>query len=142
MRIVYDDAMQKEACEIVHDAMMHLNNRIDLVVRHEYGMNRVQRATVKERIDGILEDYGFGIGNTVTHANGIGNNCMYPIYYYANNEIQHCANININSGLYGDVYVSVEDYDGRVVSRKYLKQKEKPRTKSRGFSLCLGLLKF
>lgn len=120
MRIVYDDAMQKEVCKIVHDAMEHLNRRIDLVVRYEYGMNRVQRTKVKERINGILEDYYMEIDNTVTHAHGIGNNCMYPIYYHAeNNEIQHCANININSGMYGEVYVSVEDYNGRVVSRKY-----------------------
>lgn len=119
MRIVYDDTMQKEACNIVHEAMMHLNRRIDLVVKYEYGMNRVQRVKVKERINGILEDYYMEIGNTVTHAHGIGNNCMYPVYYHADNEIQHCANININSGMYGEVYVSVEDYNGRVVGRKY-----------------------
>jgi hypothetical protein len=120
MRIVYDDTMQKEVCEIIHDAMIHLNKRIDLAVRWEYGMNRVQRVKVKERINGILEDYHMEIGNTVIHAHGIGNNCQYPVYYYAdNNEIQHCANININSGLYGEVYVSVEDYNGRVVSKKY-----------------------
>lgn len=121
MRIVYDDTMQKEACNIVHEAMMHLNRRIDLVVKYEYGMNRVQRVKVKERINGILEDYYMEIGNTVTHAHGIGNNCMYPVYYhdYDNNEIQHCANININSGMYGEVYVSVEDYNGKIVSRRY-----------------------
>ena len=120
MRIVYDDTMQKELCNIVHDAMMHLNKRIDLVVRYEYGMNRVQRAKVKERLNGVLEDYYMEIGNTVTHAHGIGNNCMYPVYYHSdNNEIQHCANININSGMYGEVYVSVEDYNGRKVGRGY-----------------------
>ena len=119
MRIVYDDTKQKEACELVHDAMMHLNRRIDLVVKWEYGMNRVQRVKVKEIIQGILEDYCFDIGNTVTHAHGIGNNCMYPVYYDADNEVQHCANININSGMYGEVYVNVEDYNGKIVSRRY-----------------------
>lgn len=119
MRIVYDDTKQKEACELVHEAMMHLNRRIDLVLKWEYGMDRVQGTTVKARITGILEDYGFDIGNTVIHAHGIGNNCMYPIYYDAGSELQHCANININSGLYGEVYVSVENHNGRVVSKKY-----------------------
>jgi len=119
MRVVYDDTMQNEACNIVHDVMMHLNKRMDLVVRYEYGMNRVQRVEVKKRLNGVLEDYGMEIGNTVTHAHGIGNNCQYPVYYYAEYETQHCANININSGMYGEVYVSVEDYNGRVVSRKY-----------------------
>lgn len=53
------------------------------------------------------------------HAHGIGNNCQYPVYYDADNETQHCANININSGMYGDVYVSIEDYNGRKVSPIY-----------------------
>ena len=119
MRIVYDDAMQKKVCELVHEAMMHLDRRIDLVVKWEYGMDRVQRVKVKAIINGILEDYCMEIGNTVTHAHGIGNNCMYPVYYHADNEIQHCANININSGMCGQVYVNVVDYNGKIVSRRY-----------------------
>jgi hypothetical protein len=78
-------------------------------------MNRVQQTLVKARIQGFVEDYGFDIGNTVTHANGIGNNCMYPVYYDEIGETQHCANININSGMYGEVYVSVENYNGKRV---------------------------
>lgn len=120
MRIVYDDTMQEMAIKLVDRVMAHLNRRIDLVVEYEWGMYRVQRAKVKERINGALEDYNMEIGKTVTHAHGIGNNCMYPIYYYADtNEIQHCANININSGMYGDVYVSIENYNGKVVSKRY-----------------------
>lgn len=119
MRIVYDDTMQSKVCDIVHKTMMYLNKHMDSVVRWEYGMYRVQRTRVKERLNSLLEDYYMEIGNTVTHAHGIGNNCMYPVYYHGENEIQHCANININSGMYGEVYVSVEDYNGRVVSKKY-----------------------
>ena len=119
MRVVYDDTMQEMAIKLVDKVMAHLNRRIDLVVEYEWGMDRVQRAKVKERINGALEDYSMEIGKTVTHAHGIGNNCMYPIYYNDINEIQHCANININNGLYGDVYVSIENYNGKVVSKRY-----------------------
>ena len=120
MRIVYDDAMQNMVVTLVAEYMAFLNNHMERVVRYEYGMDRVQRTEVKERLNGYLEDHYMEIGNTVTHAHGIGNNCMYPVYYHTeNNEIQHCANININSGMYGEVYVSVEDYNGRRVSRSY-----------------------
>lgn len=120
MRIIYDDTMQKEAVKLVSEYLVFLNNHIERVVRYEWGMDRVQRSLVKERLQGYLEDYGFDIGKTVTHAHGIGNNCQYPIYYNGDiYEIQHCANININSGLYGDVYVSVEDYNGRLVGKPY-----------------------
>ena len=120
MRIVYDDTMQQNAVKLVSEYLAFLNNHMDRVVRYEWGMNRVQRSLVKERLQGYLEDYGFDIGKTVTHAHGIGNNCQYPIYYDGEcDEIQHCANININSGLYGDVYVSIEDYNGKCVGYRY-----------------------
>ena len=120
MRIVYDNTMQQKAVELVAEYLAFLNNHMDRVVRYDWGMNRVQRNLVKERLQGYLEDYGFDIGKTVTHAHGIGNNCQYPIYYYGDiDETQHCANININSGLYGDVYVSIEDYNGKCVGKKY-----------------------
>lgn len=120
MRIVYDDQMQQNAVKLVAEYLAFLNNHMDRVVRYEWSMHRVQKNLVKERLQGYLEDFGFDIGKTVTHAHGIGNNCQYPIYYNGNiNEIQHCANININSGLYGDVYVSIEDYNGKVIGKKY-----------------------
>ena len=119
MRIIYDDARQQEVVKLVVDCLVFLNSHMDRVTRYEWGMDRVQRAKVKERLNGYLEDYGFEIGNTVTHANGIGNNCMYPVYYLDYPETQHCANININSGMYGEVYVSIEDYNGRRVSKSY-----------------------
>lgn len=115
MRIVYDDTMQEMVFELVSQYMSFLNTHMDKVVRYEWGMERVQRAKVKERLNGYFEDNLMEIGNTVTHANGIGNNCQYPVYYYGANEVQHCANININSGMYGEVYVSVENYNGKRV---------------------------
>ena len=120
MRIVYDDTMQQKAVKLVAEYLEFLNKHMDRVVRYEWSMNRVQKNLVKERLQGYLEDFGFDIGKTVTHAHGIGNNCQYPIYYHGCvNEIQHCANININSGLYGDVYVSIEDYNGKAIGKKY-----------------------
>ena len=120
MRIVYDDTMQQKAVKLVAEYLAFLNNHMDRVVRYDWGMDRVQSSLVKARLQGYLEDFHFDIGKTVTHANGIGNNCQYPIYYDGEwDEIQHCANININSGLYGDVYVSIEDYNGKCVGRCY-----------------------
>ena len=119
MRIVYDDAMQKTVVTLVAEYMARLNLNMKPVVKYDYGMERVQRAEVKKRLNGYLEDHYMEIGNTVTHAHGIGNNCQYPVYYHAENEIQQCASININSGMYGEVYVSVEDYNGKVVGRRY-----------------------
>lgn len=119
MRIVYDDTMQKTVVTLVAEYMAFLDKHMERVIRYEYGTNRVQRVEVKERLHGYLEDHNMEIGNTVTHAHGIGNNCQYPVYYYADKELQHCANININSGMYGEVYVSIEDYNGRKVGRRY-----------------------
>lgn len=121
MRIVYDDTMQKVVFELVNEYLTFLQSHMDRVVRYDYGMNRVQKHLVKERLNGYLEDHSIEIGNKVTHAHGIGNNSQYPVYYYGDNEIQHCANININSGLYGDVYVSVSDYNDKRVGGIYYK---------------------
>ena len=119
MRIVYDDTMQQEFVLLLKGFMMNLHHNIKAITRYEWGMERVQRHEIKPRLNHFLEDYGLEVGNTVTHANGIGNNCMYPVYYTVCDEIQHCANININSGLYGECYVSVEDYNGKVVGPRY-----------------------
>ena len=119
MRIVYDDTMASQVQTVLERAMRNIDGGIERYTRYEYGMQRVQRPEVKSRINSILKDYYMEIGNTVTHAHGIGNNCMYPVYYHAENEIQHCANININSDMYGCLYICLEDYNGRVIGSKY-----------------------
>lgn len=119
MRIVYDDAMQKTLIKVVNDVMLYLNQNIKVVVKYDYGTNRVQGGKVKELLNRVFADYGFEIGNNVTHAHGIGNNCRYPVYYHAENEVQHCADININTGLYGEAFVSIVDYNGKVIGTKY-----------------------
>ena len=119
MRVIYDDTMQDKVVEVVYNVMLNLNWNIKPVVQYEWGMDRVQRSKVKERLNWALEDYDMEIGKTVTHANGIGNNCEYPVYYNARNEIQHCANISLNSDMYGGLYVYITDYNGKRVGMKY-----------------------
>ena len=119
MRVVYDDAMQNKFCEKLYDVMFNLKHNIKSVVKYDYGKERVQKHMVRERLNCVLEDYDMEIGNTVKHAHGIGNNSEYPVYYHAGNEIQHCANIHINSGLHGEVYVYATDYNGNRISMSY-----------------------
>ena len=119
MRIVYDDTMVKEVKRLLENAMRNIDGGIEKYTRYEYGMQRVQRPEVKKRINEIFNDCYMKIGNTVTHAHGIGNNCMYPVYFHGETEIQHCCNININSDMYGCLYICLEDYNGRVIGSKY-----------------------
>ena len=99
MRIVYDDTMSKEAIRLLENVMRNIDGGIEKYTRYEYGMQRVQRSEVKKRINEIFNDCYMEVGNTVTHAHGIGNNCMYPVYFHGETEIQHCCNININSDM-------------------------------------------
>ena len=116
MRIVYDDAKQGVMVEAVEKYMSNAF-RVKEVVEYEWGTDRVQMHRLKSALNLFLADYDMSIGNTVTHAHGIGNNCMYPVYYQPKGatEIQHCGNINLNSGLYGEGYVSMEDYNGKRI---------------------------
>ena len=117
MRIVYDDTMQNTFVGLVEDFLKQLD--IKSVSQYEWGTNRIQMFQVKDKLNNFISDCYFEIGNKVTHAHGIGNNCNYPVYYYAENEIQNCAYINLNTGMYGEGYVSVEDYNGKLVSKAY-----------------------
>lgn len=119
MKIVYDDYMQYYFDDLLREFMGDLNCNIKSVVSYEWGTDRVQMGKVKERLNNFLANYYMEIGNTVTHAHGIGNNCKYPVYYHAENEIQHCADININTGMYGEGYVSIEDYNGHRIGMAY-----------------------
>lgn len=119
MRIVYDDTMQETMAAAVGAFMDALN--VGEVTRYEWGTDRVQMGAIKKKLGLYLEPYRMSIGNTVTHAHGIGNNCQYPVYYRPEgvDEIQQCGSINLNSGLYGEGYVSCEDYNGKRVGAAY-----------------------
>ena len=119
MRIVYDDTKQDELVAAVEKFMASFD--VKRIVQYEYGMDRVQMHILREKLNLYLEHCRMSIGNKVTHAHGIGNNCQYPVYYYpeGSDEIQECGSININSGMYGEGFVSCEDYNGRRVGKLY-----------------------
>ena len=117
MRIVYDDTMQNTFVGLVEDFLKQLE--IKSVLQYEWGSNRIQMFKVKDKLNDYISSCNFEIGKKVIHAYGIGNNCNYPVYYHTENEIQHCAYINLNIGMYGEGYVSVEDYNGKLVSKSY-----------------------
>lgn len=120
MRIVYDDKKQKTLIKAVDDFIRTLS--IKCFTEYEWGMERVKMEKIKQELNNFLKiNYNMEIGNKVTHLYGIGNNCCYPVYYHPKNknEIQHCANININSGMYGEGFINIEDYNGCKVSKIY-----------------------
>lgn len=118
MRIVYDDARVDKAITALHDFMTW---KLDIksIVSEDDWMPRVQQKELKNQLARFFARDKLRIGNTVTHAYNIGNNRQYPVYYEAKNELQQCCAININFGLYGEVYVSLEDYDGNRISNFY-----------------------
>lgn len=118
MRIIYD-AMQESMVAAVGKFMDSLD--VKEITRYEWGTDRVQMDTLKKRLGLYLEPYRMSIGNTVTHAHGIGNNCQYPVYYHPEgvDEIQQCGSININTGMYGEGFVSCEDYNGKRIGAAY-----------------------
>lgn len=103
MRIVYDDTKASKAVAALHDFMTW---KLDIksVVRGENWMQRVQRTELKSQLSRFFARDNLRIGDTATHPHGIGNNCQYPVYYEAENELQQCCSININVGLYGEAY--------------------------------------
>ena len=119
MRLVYDDAMQGRMAAAVEGFMDFLD--VKEIVRYEWGTDRVQMNILKEKLRLYLEPYRLSIGNRVTHAYGIGNNCQYPVYYHpeGSDEIQQCGNINLNSGMFGEGFVNCEDYNGKRVGAAY-----------------------
>lgn len=119
MRIVYDDTMQGEMTEAVGRFMAAID--VKRIMRHELGMERIQMHILREKLNLFLEQYRMSIGGEVTNAHGIGNNCKYPVYYYPEDsrEIQKCGYININTGMYGEGYVSCEDHNGNLTGVSY-----------------------
>lgn len=119
MRIIYDDNMQSTFVQAVSRFMARLHAAE--FTRYENGTDRIQMGMVKERLNKYLLAYHMEIGKTVTHAHGIGNNCQYPVYYHPEDgtEIQQCAYINLNTGLYGEGFLSCEDYNGNRIGNAY-----------------------
>lgn len=119
MRIVYDDTMQDAMVEAVGRFMDSFD--VKGIIRYEWGTDRVQMHILREKLHLYLKRYRMSIGNKVTHAYGIGNNCQYPVYYHpeGSDEIQQCGNININSGMYGEGFVSCEDYNRNRIGAAY-----------------------
>lgn len=110
MRIVYDDAKLPQAVTACGQFMKELD--VQFCVEYEYGTHRVQDSLVKKELNDFFRQHQFHIGNTVTHKHGIGNNCQYPLYYTGDEkEFQQVGYININSGMFGEVFVSINDYD-------------------------------
>lgn len=118
MRIIYDDAKAGIAIATIKDFMEH-HLDVKTIVRMENWMERVQRDKLKEQLSRFIAKDNLSIGDTVTHAYGIGNNCQYPVYYNAENELQQCCSININIDPFGTGYVSLEDYNGKRISCLY-----------------------
>lgn len=122
MRIIYDDSKQATAILTVYQFAESLlsSGNTKRFTRQEWGMERVQMDRVKNALNAYISQYGFEIGKEATHAHNIGNNCKYPLYYYMNSdELQICAYINLNTGMYGDGYISLEDYNGEKVGPRY-----------------------
>ncbi len=119
MRMVYDDAMQGKMVATVAWFMDVLDVR--RIVEPEYGMDRVQMGKLKRLMNQYFSTQDLRIGDTVTHKNGIGNNCLYPVYYEppGATEIQQCGSINLNTGMFGEGYVSCENYNGTRISPIY-----------------------
>ena len=120
MRIVFDDAQMGQLKHLMTAFVM---NRLTAgVLKHispyDYGMHRVNKQMLKERLSSFLDDYGFEIGKDVHHKNGIGNNSRYPVYYRADHdEKQQVGYVNLNSDLYSSIYMYLTDYNDEKVGR-------------------------
>lgn len=124
MRIIYDDSMQNRfVSELLPDFLSRFkrgSKELNEITEYDYGMNRVQSYRLKEKLNDYLSEYGFSIGNVAEHAHGIGNNCKSPVYYEANaTELQICCYINLNKGLYNEVFISCEDYNKKKLGFGY-----------------------
>lgn len=124
MRIVYDDAKQgRFVAELLPDFLRCFSRgskELKDITRYDYGMERIQSHLLKEKLNKYLSKYDFSVGDTVEHAHGIGNNCKHPVYYMADStELQICCYININKGLYDEVYLSCSDYNNNKLGSCY-----------------------
>lgn len=118
MRIIYDDAMQKFFLS-KFKVFMH-SMKPSSLAEYDYGMDRIQPWLFKTALNTFLSLHNMEIGVAESHRYGIGNNNRHPVYFKSgDNEIQICAYININKGLYSELYVSVENYNETRISQSY-----------------------
>ena len=119
MRVIYDDSkagtVRQLLCEFMNSPDISVRNFIE----YDYGMDRIQTNILYKKISEYLKERGFRIGRSAKHANGIGNNCAYAVYFDTPDEIQECCSIHINSGLHGEAWVYLTDYDGQKLGKSY-----------------------
>lgn len=122
MRIVYDDEQLPLLVEAISRLIAEaFTTEIQMrsVTEWSYGMNRVEVPLVKKNLNRWIEEHGFEIGKDVHHEHGIGNNNRYPVYFNTPNEKQQVGYLNLNSDMYGGVYVYVTDYNQKKHGLSY-----------------------
>lgn len=122
MRIVYDDAQLSNLVDLVKNIVnetMKTEVQVKPFTEYDYGTYRVKEQLVKKHMNRVFAYSGFEIGNDVYHANGIGNNNRYPVYYNAPEEKQQVGYINLIDDMYGSVYVYVTDYNQKKHGLSY-----------------------
>lgn len=122
MRIVYDDAQIKRVALLLGKFLTSRCStpaKMQTMTRWSYGMDRVEVPRVRQAFGSFIEEYGFEIGNECFHAHGIGNNNRNPVYFETPDETQCTGYININSDMYGGVYIYVTDYNNNRKSESY-----------------------
>lgn len=119
MRVVYDDSQANLAVDIIDECMEDFNVSLDYFIKYENGTKRIQPDILYKRINERLKEHGLRIGNTVTHAHGIGNNCAYPIYFDTPDEIQQCCTIHISLSPFGQAGLYLKDYDNNTIGKTY-----------------------
>ena len=119
MRVVYDDNKAGTVKQLLCEFMNNPDTSVRDFLEYDYGMQRIQTNILYKRISEYLKEHGFRIGRSAKHANGIGNNCAYSVYYDTPDEIQKCCNIHINYGLHGEAWVYLTDYDNNKLGKSY-----------------------
>lgn len=127
-----DDSKMIDFCDMLSDCIDGMV--VSSVVRRDYGSMRVMEPLVRKYIqkymDMATETYfGKGYANAfyidvdhATHAHDIGNNNEYPVIFHKKDsktgeliEDQILGYLNLNTGLYGELYLSLDDLNHNVV---------------------------
>lgn len=122
MRIVYDDAQIGKLAVLLGKFLTNRCStpaKMQVMTRWSYGMDRVEVPRVRQEFNKLIEEHGFEVGNECSHAHGIGNNNRNPVYFETPDEMQCTGYININSDMYGGVYIYVTDYNNNRKSESY-----------------------